>query len=846
MMRFWLLTSCSLLTLISSVAKADVDFQPAETVAGASSQAVVATPSVQTQRPNINPYDRDIGMTVPLNFNRRVLGEMDVLLTRDDRFIVYSEGFKSLINPLLTEVAQQELAAILEGQDSFEATHIEGSGISLDYDPNQLAVMVLRIDPSKRSVESLFEGGTPEDPGIPPERFTAYFNTNITVSKFHSSSRINDPNVSLNGAVRFDRFVVEADYQGQSGFGGGDYEVSRRYIRGVYDQPEEFRRWWVGDLDPEIRGRQGYVQLGGLGVARQRQRFESFRNSVLAGGRQIVLQESSTIRVLRNGVFVREFQLDPGQYDLSNLPLETGSNDIQLEITNSTGRVERMGYSAYLDAIDLDPGDYEYGAFFGVTNTGFFGSPDYSDGELAFTGYWRKAFEDRPALGLGLQFSETVQTFSGQTQFILNNGARLRVDGSLSNGDAGQGFAAMAGYEHFVDRGDTYDSWTVSLDYTSEDYSSLGNVSGINPTEWVVQGGYTRRINQSWTAAVAGSYRMSRMDTFGDSYSLNAYTTYNVSPSVGVQFGVDYTKYGSSSSLNQEGVGFTFALIWTPDYNRRAEARYDSTNNAASVRYNKSTENRVGAWGYSVASTYDDGPGTLSGQADYIGNRFDASIIHTAFGSDFSNITDQQVTSVRVGSSLAIAGGKVAVGRNIYDSFALVRTHETLGDRKAIVGESFAGGRYQARSGLLGPAVANSLSSYVNQSVFYDVLDVPQGYDIGDGIKRVRPSYRSGYVITAGSDAFVSAMGRLVGRGNVPASLMSGRVIAVDDPGTEPEVFFTNSVGRFAVQKLKPGKTYRVDLFSSPAQSFEFKVPEDNEGLLDLMTVSLPFFVPEQ
>jgi len=849
MSRFWLLTSCSLLTLVASAAKAEVAYQqadPASEVPAVAAEAATVPPPAQAQRPDINPYDRDIGMTVPLNFNRRVLGELDVLLTRDDRFIVYSEGFKRLIDPLLTEEAQKELAAVLAGLDSFEANQIENSGIRLDYDPGQLAVLVLRIDPSKRSVESLFENGSPEEPGSAPERFSAYLNTNITVAKFHSSSRINDPNVSLNGAVRFDRFVLEADFQGQSGFGGGDYEVTRRYVRGVYDQPEQFRRWWVGDIDPEIRGRQGYMQLGGVGVARQRQRFESFRNSVLSGGRQIVLQESSTVRVMRNGVFVREFKLDAGQYDLSNLPLETGSNDIELEITNGSGRVERTGYSAYLDAIELDPGDYEYGAFFGVTNSGFFGSPDYSDGELAFTGYWRKAFEDRPALGLGLQASEAVQSLSGQTQFILNNGARLRFDGSVSTGDAGQGFAAMSSYEHFVDRGDTYDSWTVSVDYTSEDHASLGNVTGVNPTEWVIQGGFTRRINFAWTAAIAGSYRMSRLADYGDSYSLSAYTTYNIRPSVGVQVGVDYTKFGNATAFNRDGVGFTFALVWTPSYDRRAEARYSSVNNSGSVRYNKSTENRVGAWGYSIASSYDDGPGTLSGQVDYIGNRFDAAVIHTAFGRDFSNITDQQVTSVRLGSSLAYAGGQFAVGRNIYDSFAMVRTHETLGDRKAIVGESFEGGRYQSRSGLLGPAVANSLSAYVNQSVVYDVLDVPQGYDIGDGIKRVRPTYRSGYVITAGSDAFVSAMGRLVGRGDVPAALMSGRVNAVDDPGTEPEVFFTNSVGRFAVQKLKPGKTYRVDLFSSPPQSFEFTVPTDNEGLFDLKTVSLPFFVPEQ
>src|SRR5690606_39340894 len=84
--------------------------------------------------------------------------------------------------------------------------------------------------------------------------------------------------------------------------------------------------------------------------------------------------------------------------------------------------------------------------YLGVTNSGLFGTPDYSDGELAFTGYWRKAFENRPALGIGLQASEEVQNLTGQTQVILKNGARARLDLSVSNSDYGQGYAYALNY----------------------------------------------------------------------------------------------------------------------------------------------------------------------------------------------------------------------------------------------------------------------------------------------------------------------------------------------------------------------------------------------------------------
>ena len=797
-------------------------------------------------RPNINPYDRDIAMTVPLNFNRRVLGEMPVLLTRDDRFIVESAGFKRLIDPLLTPEAQAELASRLEGVESFAPEEINTTGIRLEYDPDQLAVLVLRIDPTKRSIESLFQGGRPDEPGVAPEDFSAYLNTNMLVQRRNSTGDVATPSVFLNGAIRFKNLVFESDVQGREDLFTGDYEVSRRYARFVYDEPEAFRRWYLGDMDPETRGRQGYVQMGGVGVARQRQRFETFRNNVLAGGRQLVLQESSTVRVLRNGVFVREFRLDPGQYDLSNLPLETGSNDVQLEIQNESGRTETVAYSAYLDAIDLEPGDYEYGAYLGVTNTGLFGSPEYSDGELAFTGYWRKAFENRPALGIGLQASEQVQNLTGQSQIILKDGARARLDVSASNSDRGAGYAYALSYDLAVDRGDTYDSWTFVADYTSEDYASLGNATAQNPISWIFTGAYSHRFSADWLANATASYRMSRSAMMDDSYTLGATTTYRVTPEWGLQFGAEYTDYGNSFGTARDGFGFTVALIWSPRYDRRGEARYSSARNTGSVRFQQSSENRVGSIGYSIQSNYDDGPGTLSGQVDYVGNRFDASLSHTTFGQSFSNITEEQVTTLRIGSSIATAGGKVALGRNVYDSFAIVYPHETLGDHSVIVGESFQRGAYTARSGALGPALANTLTSYVNQSVRYDVLDAPLGYDIGDGILRARPTYKSGYAIEVGSDAFVSALGRVVGNVGRPAALLSGRVRPVDEPNAEPELFFTNSVGRFAIQKLKPGKTYRVELFGASSAGFEFTVPEDSEGLLDMKTVTLPIDVPEE
>jgi outer membrane usher protein len=813
---------------------------PRESDAG---PAAVQTPArPPTARPDINPFNRDLDITVPLTFNRRVLGELPVRLTRDDRYFIDSKGFVDLIAPMLNESGRKKIVAALDGIEAFEDGAIGGNtGIELIYDPTALSVLVLRIDASLRNVEDLFDPvGRDDEEGAPPAAFSAYMNGSVSVLRQANSGDVRDPSVFLNGAMRFRRLVLEADFDGKEDLGTGQYEINRNYTRFVYDEPEKFRRWFAGDLEPETRGRQGYVDMGGLGVSRERRRFDTLRPGVLSGDRRLLLRRDSTVRVMRNGALVREFRLDAGQYDISSLPLQTGTNDVQIEIRDDAGTVERVNYEAYLDPIDLSPGDYEYGAYLGMTSELSVGSPDYSDGDLAFSGFYRKAFYTRPAVGVGVQASKRVQAVTAQQQYLLPNAARVQIDVALSNSETvGEGYGASALYDMYIDRGTTTDGLSMQVEYVSASLATLGNQDAFNDSEWIFSGQYSRLFNEKMFGAIDASYRKSRTD-LGDSYRVAATTNYRVSRTTSVQVGVDYTKYQGDSS--RDGAGVTVALVWQPSYDKRMDVRYASAANAGSASFIKSGDGRVGAIGYSALTTYDDGPASVSGSVDYTSNRFEGAISHTAFGEDIGSVTDEQVTQLRLSSSVAFAGGKVAVGRPISDSFALVYPHKNLKGRKVIVGDSLETGRYVANSGALGPAEANYLGSYVNQTLRYDVIDVPQGYDIGEGIKRLKPTYRSGYAIQVGTDAFVSALGVLMGENGKPIPLTSGRMTDKNGQGSS-EPFFTNSVGRFAAQKLTPGHTYRVELNTTPAVGFEFTVPADNEGLLDLGRITIPVAV---
>lgn len=793
-------------------------------------------------RPDINPYDRDIDMTVPLTFQNRSLGDVPLRLTADDRFLIESETFLMLIQPVLNEEAHAELSAKLGFPGYFGPEDIEETGVELVYDPSTLAVVVVTVSPEQRATQDLFAPPRDDvnDVTLEPANLSGFLNLSVSGAYIWNNNDIPPPTINIDGAIRFGSIVFEGDAQlGQRfSLAGESYEFTRNYARLVYDQPEQFRRWFLGDLDPEIRGQQSFVSMGGIGVVRQKRRFNTFRSAVLQSNRQLIVQRESTVRFLRNGSLYRELRLQPGRYDFSSLPLTAGSNDIDIQVTDSSGAVQNLTYQQYLDPIDLDPGDFEYGAYIGPTSRTFGRAPDYR-GPVAFSGFFRKAFFNKPAIGVGLQASKDVQTLTGQTQFILGNGGRLLLDGGLSNSKtAGEGFSGGLSYEHFIDRGGLSDSLSLRGDYISPRFSTLNNLDGINTTSFSLSAQYTRQFNLKFLATATASYLKNR-NGLGDSYRAGVTGYYRLNRKWTFRAGVDYAKFPSALSRGS-GISATIGLVFQPDYRRRAEARYETRDSIKELSYNQSGLNQLNSLGFGGVLVHENNSARAQGYVGYSANRFDASVSHASFGPSLSDFGAVNVTSARVGTTLAFADGMFGIGRRINDSFMLLSAHENLGDRSVVAGQSIAENNYISKSGALGSAVNNFLGSYSTQSVQYDVEDPPTGYDTGSGIYRVYPSYKSGYAARIGTDAFVTAMGTLVLGPDKPVSLIGGRVTLLDvkegdDP--KPISFFTNSVGRFAIANLLPGRRYLVETYGpngSIDKSFEFTVSADTDGLENL------------
>ncbi|NEQ53603.1 MAG: hypothetical protein F6K11_26295 [Leptolyngbya sp. SIO3F4] len=147
-----------------------------------------------------------------------------------------------------------------------------------------------------------------------------------------------------------------------------------------------------------------------------------------------------------------------------------------------------------------------------------------------------------------------------------------------------------------------------------------------------------------------------------------------------------------------------------------------------------------------------------------------------------------------------------------------------------------------AQANRLGPAVL-SIAPYNLTQVSLDAPDLSLGEDLGQTSYQLLPTYRSGTLITTGTEATVFLRGVLVNENQEPVTLQQGWIESLSDSHWPIVEFFTNRTGRFVAAGLRPG-TYRLSLSGNDSKTLEFEISEQQEGNIDIGTLQLSETLP--
>lgn len=807
---------------VMALASCIVGFSLAPTLAHAQPTLAMAT------------QGRQMDLSLPLVNGGSVLGDVIVRVSGNGQLSYEVQSLREQLQILLNEEGRAKLLELLGSQTFIDPAILAASGFDIQFDQNRLELDVARIDARYRPVRTLGEPLRSQDGAqlayIQPAKFSAF--VNLTGNLDYEEGQTSKPELYVFGAARYKDIVLELD-GALSGQLGDKYGFYRRSLQAIYDLPQKYVRISAGDLRPDTMSLLRTPYVGGVAVERRKRTFGAFLPSPFLSGREIYLDTNSTVQVLVNGAEYQTFQLDAGRYDLASLPLQFGSNDIQLRVRDAAGRQQLIDYNHFFEQMDLEPGDYEYSFTLGALSRGLSYQPSYSN-KVAAIGFYRRALSSDLLLGGGVQLTEDRQLVALETSVIpqVIPGV-FDLQAAYSHGDrsgiALRGNYRLRGGKDIASRRQL----SLSFDYQGKGYQTLDELAGFDLATLTLNASYTQSFSPTTYGSVGFTYVWQGGNRPRQTLAY-AEVSHRLNSRFRVTGGVEYGK----DAIRRTNFGVRIGIIALFGGDKRANIDYRSRLDTTRATFSKSSGNNVGSFGYDFGLT--DAPSDVTADANfnYIGNRFDARASFFSRGDDFGSITDRKGARLQVGTSLAFADGAFGVGRPIYDSFAVLQPHSSLSDEEVVSGRSLRGERYEAHSGVLGGAVQSNLGSYAKQNFQFDFADADAGYDVGDGLARVDPPFHGGYRVVVGSNRSVSALGILTLEGK-PIALGTGEITSKDDEGFGTQTFFTNSAGRFGVIGLAPGKTYLVTLNDGQNRTLTISVPAETGGLYRMGRIDL-------
>jgi outer membrane usher protein len=811
---------------------------------------------VQTEAPLINPTGRILEMIVPLSYRNFYLGDLSVRLTPQQTVEAPVADLGRAVQELLRPEALQALSEAGGTADHVSLSDLRQAGFDFRFDPAAVGIIFApTLDQKVEGNISVQARKAVQDSpnAVDPAKLAAFLNLRAATDYIGMSPAGNEglsaPRLDLEGATSWQGIVVEAEttYEPDdvSIFGRTGQGFKRRGTRLIRDFQEDAIRVSAGDIYPAGAALQSTPDLLGFSIERSYGTLQPGRNIRPTSRRSFRIERPSNVDVEINGVIERRLKLDPGDYNLSDLPIRSGLNEVVLLISDDAGAQERLEFSVFRDGDLLEPGLSEWALSGGILSTFDQGEPDYDGGEYFGTGFYRQGVTENMTAEVHLQ-GGAHYGLAGVTLLYGSSLGLFALDGAASLvGSKQWGVAAEAYYSPpvWTDAHDSDHAFRFTMRGQSADYIRSIPHAGQNQQfakphheRWLdLSTSYRTELPFHVSAFLSAGYGFG-FETSDDRIHADAGFSRSFGPelNVGVTGGYSGTYHGK----DDDDLSLQLRMHYRPDIETSLGFSYDPAGHQARASYSRRSGRGVGSWHVSGDVSHEAADGddfdpalsayTVDGSIHYTGNRGLIGLHQQSRLAGLDAASLDQRTSIRVETAIAFADGAVAFGRPVADGFAIVTPHAGLSGNDITIGREETG--ITARGDWLGPALIPSVSPYSLNRIEFDVADLPAGYDLGDGLFDLQPDYRSGYALKVGSAYTVTAIGTLLDGRSEPIALLTGLAIEAANPDKTVELF-TNRTGRFAAQGLAPGK-WILEVASAPPQRFELTIPDDAVGLV--------------
>ena len=439
----------------------------------------------------------------------------------------------------------------------------------------------------------------------------------------------------------------------------------------------------------------------------------------------------STVEVLVNNARRLSQRVEPGPFDLSNVPIVSGAGEIDLVVRDLLGRETVVRQSYYASPQLLAPGLSDFSFEAGRLRTGFGTDSSYGDAFGAAT--WRQGLSASLTGEARLELQPGRRAGGAELAGLLGTWAVARVAAAAASGDRQgvheSGHLFKAGIERSTARGGA----TLQYEYASRKFAPFGE--GLGPAtvnqrardRWLVSLG-----GSLWAAVSGGASIVSQTRWDGErvkllGLSLSLPLAHDASMTLSANKRLDRDQSWSAALTASFPLGD--GINTTTRVDRGADGKFSA---AASAARNAPAGTGLG-WRAQAATT--------PGQRAQLGLQYNTDRAEWALDATAS--ADAQV-STRVGNrgtvgwfegvvfaSRPVGEGSMAVVRvDGIEGVPIMRSHQTV-----------------TKTDARGLAFVPGLLPWQTNLIAIDPVDLPLDVDMSSTIKEVVPYARSGVVV---------------------------------------------------------------------------------------------------
>ena len=790
----------------------------------------------------LNPTGRDIELTSLLRMSDTILGEAHVTLTAEDALLLPKVSTIVLLEDVVIPQALNILREV--PGDTLTPQDFRAAGLDLTFDMSSLeCIVTVPHEVSLTRSISLMQEVVAADV-VEPEFLSGFINLNLLANENQTLLERHDRQSFYGARIESALNIGELNFEYESVFENPSIEASRYRREGTrlnIDFREQGTRFVVGDMYNSGVGFQEGSDVLGVGITRDF-RLIPTRNARPTASQQFTLLRASEVDVIIDGVVVERLSLGAGSYDLSEIPLAQGTNDVQLVITNSAGQRELIQFSVATGNDLLAVGEYEYSLMYGVPRVFEQNELDYRFDEEILHGYFEIGLTPWLTVGINGQQREALHQFGGSILFASGLGITELAASRSSDFTNRQGEAYRIAYDAIFPKGNIWQpQFSVVYEYLSPDFVGISRTRSdsvfdiepvFNSTNHFVSAFGSLQLSEQLRGALSFNYRKGE-ESNDELWTLSPGLSgrfFNTPASWSARINFKHHSYED----HEWGLGLT--LSWPFSKATRTVGRYASTDDELAVQttYQQHIGNTGGISAYAGVKHNRDSDADIDAGVNYSANRFQIIADHGTRLQSLSEDLRMHNTRVELSSSLAFAGDQLTMGRPVREAFAIVSKHRSLKENQLAIAPT-ADGEYARVFGYGEASVlVPDLVAYSQQLIDFDVQNLPPGYDLGDGAFWVNPAYRRGYQLKVGSDSVLTVIGKILNTNSkAPLALVAGVAKYLGKEEQAAVEFFTNRNGVFALSGLRPGR-YRLTLDTAEQQTLDITLEESSTALIRL------------